>query len=559
MHGILMLLLFFAIQLRTMDAQASLLQTSRTSRAVSMPKIHDEDLAEASLLSLSDSDGYHQRASTSPGRFGASKVHDRLHSGGQNHGPLPADWFGAFHKGESTYDADGVGDGMNNPERLAARVSEQGSSINRAMSEDREPIPDSGFHEEWFEESMSGGAYAAWRTRYPQLEQYHRTDVMTAPWLPDHYGRHHQPFLPEGAIIKALDITKKKDATWFEDSVSHFDDFGRNRPPSEKSDRFYYDWEKKNWTARFGCTDPGCTANTLMDLVDFNATAMQYAKCSLSVGVHVTDFDDQYSREHVEWIIVNGVKVSVRCDPMGRDCNSTVPIEKRGLYQCVSDYPVDFLLNRSTTGTQLNTTGTQLNITGKITEMVDECPVKTKSGDNLLSGEARVTCFVKPLPPPRPQAVPVLPRPLQLPESCPNKTVLQCANHGCSADAVLSICVPPRQGETCKLSVRIWETDFDNDHGSIEIVEWLKVNGTEITKIKQPSRNPCKEVFQGKANRSKIRDSEDDMILIVSDEDVTDVFSESQDILIEAKISNRVDECAKDGWLLNAVASVECK
>ena len=100
--------------------------------------------------------------------------------------------------------------------------------------------------------------------------------------------------------------------------------------------------------------------------------------------MHVTDFDDEYSREFVEWIIVNEAHLSTHCDPMGKGCNKSVSKEARGLHPCVSDYPLDTMLAKSTT----------LNIAGKISDMVDECPV----GDNLLSGVARLTCYMKPWP-----------------------------------------------------------------------------------------------------------------------------------------------------------------
>merc|ERR1711972_403109 len=106
----------------------------------------------------------------------------------------------------------------------------------------------------------------------------------------------------------------------------------------------------------------------------------------LSVGVHATDFDDEYSREHLDFIMVNGHQVNSLCDPMASGCGDTTPAKDRKLYPCVTDYLVsNTLVNDGT-----------FNISGKLNDMVDECPVE----GNLLSGLAMVGCFVRPIPPP---------------------------------------------------------------------------------------------------------------------------------------------------------------
>lgn len=548
-----------------------------------------------------------------------------------NSSEVPAGWFGGFDHDESTFDHDGVGQSEYFPERESADVSEDGNTVNMAAKEDVFYDRHGGLPSEWFEESVSGGAAAAWRTQFPSVEAFRGEGMKAVPWLPARTGRRKLEWFPSKAtsIARTFGMTKKKEAEWFDDEVLNYDDFGRNRAPSEDSDRFYWDWEKKSWSVPLTCKDPGCVANAT--LKTFDAKKLQHARCRLSVGVHMTDFDDEYSREFVEWIIVNGARVNSRCDPMGRGCNASVADKDRGLHPCVTDFPLDNLLQSGKT---------ELKIAGKISEMVDECPVN----NNLLSGEARVTCFVRPhLKPTKP---PDTPKPV-IPgkDPCSNSTLLQCSEAGCIANATAKVCRRPETGEKCLLSVKIWQTDFDGDHGSKELVEWVKVNGEEVAKDFKPGRNPCKEVYDGKpaseaslaaqragvptnasgisldaqsaallaplpddlqtpamncrrrvlhklaeANSaflgdvhqqpeqqyadssmepnsnsierphiSHLRADPDDMKEIVKGQDVTAEVLAKGEVNVDAKISRMVDECAKDGYLLNAEVIVACK
>jgi hypothetical protein len=191
----------------------------------------------------------------------------------------------------------------------------------------------------------------------------------------------------------------------------------------------------------------------------------------------------------------------------------------------------------------------------------------------------------------------------------------------------------------------IWQTDFDGDHHDDkmdESVEWVKVNGKEIkTNIRpDPGRNPCKEVYEGKAQPSPQNETEtgiifddlkidlagrdgeqaammwapvpgqpgkhhsflncrrrhwlkpskansllkqsdsldahrrrgnapftdykharaypDEMVELLR-EDITEELGDAEKIELEGKISKFVDECGKDGYLLNADAKIECE
>ncbi|CAE7285783.1 unnamed protein product, partial [Symbiodinium microadriaticum] len=63
-------------------------------------------------------------------------------------------------------------------------------------------------------------------------------------------------------------------------------------------------------TADLSCGPPGCVAETSLKVFE-NASEMEYKMCQLSVMVHATDFDDQYGREKIEWILINN-KEAVR-------------------------------------------------------------------------------------------------------------------------------------------------------------------------------------------------------------------------------------------------------
>jgi len=593
---------------------------------------HEASTPAAALVALKSSSNGGSRASAAATDQHSTRLLARRKE-------VPAGWFGSFSKEESSFDHDGIGDSDDFPEKEAAKVSEHGNSVNMAAQEDPFYENQNALPSEWFEESISGGSTGAWRTGFPSAETFHNEGVKAVPWIPSRGGRQKMTYIPSTAtsVGRMLDMNMKKDAPWFDQDISNYDEFGRNRPPSENSDRFYWDWEKKSWSVPLTCSQPGCVANAT--LKTFDAKALQHAKCRLYVGVHLTDFDDEYSREFVEWIIVNGARINSRCDPMGKGCNTSVVEKDRGLHPCVSDYPLDNLLNI--------TEGTELKIAGKISEMVDECPVN----NNLLSGEARVTCYVKPHPPKPRTPSPVRPGTID-PTNCSNSTPLQCWEPGCTANATAMACRPPEKGQKCLLSVKIWQTDFDGDHGSKEVVEWVKVNGKNISKDLKPGRNPCKEVYEGKpasaaslaarnggvpsaigsagrvgvadpgatadpgigldaqsaallaplpddpltptvncrrrvlgqpqansllhgamyTSRRRRKEEEerrpeithlradpDEMKEIVTGQDVTEDVLAGKEFLVDAKISRMVDECAKDGFLLNAQVFIECK
>merc|ERR1719262_1954387 len=54
------------------------------------------------------------------------------------------------------------------------------------------------------------------------------------------------------------------------------------------------------------------------------------------------------------------------------------------------------------------------------------------------------------------------------------------------------------------------------------------------------------------------RGVDDKTVLLVPEQDVTDQIRKDGQVLVEAEISDKVDECAKDGYLLNAEVTIQC-
>jgi len=570
---------------------------------------------------------------------------------------LPAGWFGGFDEAESTFDIDNVGDSPDYPEREASKVELSGHSVNLDAFARPEYYGRDGLPQHWFEESKSAGAHAAWQTKFPPVEVFRAQDARAFPWLVE--GRERKPEDAFGGMSRASSVaaslsdTMKKDAVWFDESVKQYDFFGRNTPPTSRDDRYYWDWQRKTWSTTFGCKKPGCIANATLKTMDVQK--MQHAKCTVSIAVHATDYDDEYSREYVEWLMVNGETVNTHCNPQARNCNSTAKKDIKDLptYPCVTEFPADYFLTA-----KLGT----LKIAGKISPMVDECPVK----DNLLSGVVTVSCLVKPWPKPVKASEAVMAAKVgkdkgNVTQCHTNGTTMQCAEHGCIANVTYNLCRLPEKNEKCTLSVKIWQTDFDNDVGAVEVVEYVQVAGKNIsTNLMKKGRNPCKEVLEGKAkpanpanlteNYSKmltnhteeqndsmyeqlkglysslpveqnepdwdtssapgaecrrrgvkeaqkyfsiseeydsalrepesaeeryekevnavredfmdydhLRAAPDKMVSLVSGKDVTKAFHDHGTALISAKISPMVDECGKDGYLLNTFVMVDCK
>lgn len=440
--------------------------------------------------------------------------------------PPPAGFFGDFSQGESTYTYDGtlanrnenpmvnVLDGWNPPQ-----TTPTSKSVKSA---------------EWFESTKSGGEKRAWQTFYPAMPDSNAANqVPTGDWFKGTGNSWQQDYKPSATLASDVETIP---ASWFDNSVSQIDGFGRDKYPGygEENPRWSLYWEEKSVNTTLTCEKPGCTANTSLKAPYSSKTDMA-KNCKLSVLFHPTDFDDQYSGERVEWIqLANGGtrEIMSNCHPMDHGGNATA---WRPLLPCVEALPVEIK-------------GDSISVAAKIPEVVDE----NKYDGKLLSAVAVLTCLVtpkvQPPPPPKPQKAAVLP------DMCKFQYPLQCPTRGCAAQIAIHVgryCL--QIVGKCTLNITVNQTDFDNKDGTEETIEYLKVDGATVLKDKKPGQNPCKSAFKGKpvADKDLVYDA-------LTSHKLTWANSTNGTIMIEGKISQYVDECASNGYLLDAIASVEC-
>merc|ERR1719491_2510842 len=202
-----------------------------------------------------------------------------------------------------------------------------------------------------------------------------------------------------------------------------------------------------------------------------------------------------------------------------------------------------------------NNTGT-LTVAAKIPDIVDECPYKKDDKDkgNLLAAVPMVTCMVAPIPAPAPApAEPKMPVSLDAQLPCKFTAPLRCTTRGCNAEQ--NIRVSPRcgrPGNKCKLSLTVYQTDYDEDQGTKEQIEFIKIGGVIVKKDIKPGKNPCKPSWAGKPSPEK-----DLTFQAVKDQDVSENATTGL-IKVEGKITDWVDECGYEGFLFNSLVEVDC-
>lgn len=447
----------------------------------------------------------------------------------EEHRVKPAGWFGGFSEHESTYsrDADGVLD--DNPERAAMYRPAIGTpSILSGGT-------DNGLPDHWFHESPSGGPNAAWQTHYPALSDVTGTwsDMRSRlggrlPWLKTPGGRWQQvyePPLPVFAKTKSM----AKDASWFDTRVDDYDAFGRNREPRHRSARRYLNWKQigpKNCTLE--CKKPGCDASCKIDIYK---PPVAETRCTMSFGVHPTDFDDEACEENVEWVRVNNETVTTHCDPGTRGCMPPAATNTSVLFACVREMDVT---------NEVKIGQGSLTVAAKISRLVDECPLANGA---LLSGVATVTCWVLDMP--KVTTTTTTTTHLINPNKCP----LQCKPCGCVATCSITLEPIENKGHKCLLGISVRQTDFESPE---ELVEWITVDNKTVKTQCKPGKNPCLE--RKKATDTFIHDA----FPCVKGHDVTNLIVANQTIEVSAKISEVVDECPSNGYYLDGFAEVIC-
>jgi hypothetical protein len=438
--------------------------------------------------------------------------------------PLPSAWFGDFSQAESTYSSEGLDAGTQNPE-WAVKFGRD-PSIEPAYPNTEV------FNSDWFHESQSGGPKAAWQTNYPSLTSSIAGNRGNGenPWrqTPSGWVQDYRPMTNGNAGPSSAD--------WFDNSVREVDGFGRAMHPGDGDGEQLIMWKERSVNTTLTCKEPGCTARSSLQL--FNTATEEATRCSLSIVIHPTDYDDDWSHEHVEFWKVNGFIATRECNPRARGCNSTA---ERPLYPCLNAFNVDKVVNGAGT----------LVIEGKNSIMVDECPHE----NNLLSGVALATCMVrnKTAPPPVKKEAALFTM-----NDLHGKAKLKCNKPGCTAETMVYFSPAiALNGGKCTMNVSVHQTDFDDALGLPEQIDFIQVEGTNVTTAPlQPGKNPCNLGYKG-TNAT----AADLIFAAVKSYDVTELVKKSHPLgalKVTGKISNQVDECGYDGNLLNGNVTVTC-
>jgi len=104
----------------------------------------------------------------------------------------------------------------------------------------------------------------------------------------------------------------------------------------------------------------------------------------------------------------------------------------------------------------------------------------------------------------------------------------------------------------------VTQTDYDDDLGLPEDVEYIQVTGVNATKGPvSPGKNPCTAAFK---NQSLTEDEK--IFTVLKNYDVTEAIKNAPilgKLLISGKISTHVDECGVDGYLLDGTIFLYCQ
>jgi len=437
-----------------------------------------------------------------------------------------AEWFAGFADRESTY-SDDMQTAFTGQLRLRA---EHPAGVS--------PSRPAAINPSFFHESESGGQDHAWQSHYPALRGSSRDPWLWKNDLPGEWMQDYSPPVlhpdQRNLVQSAL---PRFGPEWFDAGVRHFDAFGRPRHPDVGATRSFFDWTERAVNTTLACADPGCSARAALQLYD--PTTEEASKCHLSLHVHPTDFDDTASGERIEWVAASDRPLATDCFPQQSAC---VGDHSLPTISCLANYPVDVLVSEAGT----------LIVSAKISDVVDECAYD----GNLLSAVAAATCLVRPrqdlnkgnLPDsPAEGALTTTPRCTQ---SQVTQIPLQCMTRGCTAEASAIVNASP--ASRCLLSVVLNQTDFDGDHGSLEVVEALNVSSTVLASMVQPGSNPCSCEVGPRPKPQSLP------YIMLMNEDITSFVGADGLVELSAKISDLVDECPSNGYLLDAMAEVTC-
>jgi len=141
--------------------------------------------------------------------------------------------------------------------------------------------------------------------------------------------------------------------------------------------------------------------------------------------------------------------------------------------------------------------------------------------------------------------------PFRRPTELTTQAALRCAEKGCSTSLVLDFNRSLVSINRCVAQLWLNQTDFDNLDGSEEVLS-VNVAGKDVLSKDKPGKNPCRSAYNG-ARLS----SQETRYHAVKDLDLTKAMRDGP-ISISAQISDQVDECPSNGYLLDSELEVSC-
>lgn len=522
---------------------------------------------------------------------------------------LPPTYFGGFSVAESTYDEDA---------NLRGASDERG--VDGWEPQEPNPYFKHAASPAVFHESPSGGSQEAWQTHWPAFSSgIGGKSKAVGEWQRGYAGLWYQEY-KRPASLDITGRIGPRPADWFDASVDQRDGFGRRKEPSPLSGRRYsggtraggraghrgqrHGWEERSVNTTLSCADPGCSA--AISLQAFKGTTERGKHCHFRIDVHPTDYDHDF--EFIEYITVNNVSVSTRCSPGVAGCNATA---QKPFHSCVSDLRLDGLMDSSGTlivGAKINDFVDECPFEGNLLYAVPvvTCLVQPKqppplfdsndpqyaedlltaaeaaAGSDLaedvggrvvttLGGRAAIAEAAGPgrthgrvlgagPDGPGPAVEAALAAAAQE-AAGPNwyyvQAPLKCIEKGCRANLnVILNKTAVALMDRCLLTIEVNQTDYDNDHDSVEIIDFVNLFGENVAEDVfrfAPGINPCKTLWM---TQHEVPLSQR-IYTVVDGLDITDRCSGGS-LMFQGKITDHVDECPSQGFELDGLVKVNC-
>jgi len=297
-----------------------------------------------------------------------------------------ASFFDSFQTGESTWDYDGA-------QITRAEDSPYHEYADGWNPDVTNPLDPKEVDPLWFASLPSGGSEQALQTLPEPKTGPYGHDQVVGHWYQNDGGqdiqsyKYPKPYAEQAELLKStggdvLHLLKgsgKKQANWFDASVSQYDAYGRpkNPYPGNPAMLVYSGYKQQAANASLSCKAAGCNASVSVSLGQAESDDLQH--CKLSVQVKPTDFGPG---KVVEFITVNDHTVSLDCTPPPPSQKCGEASDLTNLHTCVNSLDVQHLLSDDGS----------LNVAAKISEGVNRSDCAYKG--NMLYAVPQLTCLV---------------------------------------------------------------------------------------------------------------------------------------------------------------------